>query len=70
MNGSSLKLINIGTLVSYDSEKGSMVSRKNLEIVIEDGKIKEIGRNLNSADDVYDCKNKLLTPNFFNIIKF
>ena len=64
MNGNSLKLINIGTLVSYDSRKGSMASSKNLEIIIEDGKIKEIGRNLNSADDFYDCKNKLITPGF------
>ncbi|MDB2351544.1 hypothetical protein N9W06_04570 [Candidatus Marinimicrobia bacterium] len=58
MNNNSLKLINVGTLVSYDSEKDSIVSSKNLEIVIEGGKIKEIGRNLNSADDIYDCKNK------------
>ena len=64
MNANSLKLINIGKMVSYDSEKGSMVSSKNLEIVIEDGKIKDIGRNLNSADGVYDCKNKLITPGF------
>ena len=64
MNSNSLKLINIGTLVSYDSRKGSMVSSKKLEIIIEDGKIKEIGRNLNSADDAYDCKNKLITPGF------
>ena len=64
MNSNSLKLINIGTLVSYDSRKGSMASSKNLEIIIEDGKIKEIGRNLNSADDFYDCKNKLITPGF------
>ena len=64
MKNNSLKLINVGTLVSFDSTKNSMVSSKNLEIIIEDGKIKELGRNLNAADDIYDCKNKLLTPGF------
>ena len=64
MNNYCLKLVNIGNLVSYDSEKKSMVSKKNMELVIKDGKIKEIGRNLNGADDLYDCKNKLLTPGF------
>ena len=64
MNNKSLKLINIGTLVSYDSVKDSMVSKKDVELVIERGKVKEIGKNLNAADGIHDCNNKLLTPGF------
>ena len=54
MINKSLKLINIGNLVSYNSKKEAMVSKKDLEIVIKNGKIIEIGRCLNDADEIYD----------------
>ena len=47
MINKSLKLINIGKLVSYNSKKEAMVSKKDLEVVIKNGKIIEIGRCLN-----------------------
>jgi len=64
MNSKSLKLINIGNLLTYDSIKKSMISEEGLEITIKNGKIIEIGRNLNNADQIYDCENNLVTPGF------
>ena len=66
MINKSLKLINVGNLVSYNSKKEAMVSKKDLEIVIKNGKIIEIGRCLNDADEIYDCENKLVTPGFID----
>ena len=66
MINKSLKLINIGNLVSYNSKKEAMVSKKDLEVVIKNGKIIEIGRCLNDADEIYDCENKLVTPGFID----
>ena len=37
---------------------------KNVDLVIEKNKIKEIGSNLGSADKLIDCKNCLVTPGF------
>ena len=62
MINKSLKLINIGNLVSYNSKKEAMDSKKDLEIVIKNEKIIEIGRSLNNADEIFDCENKLVTP--------
>jgi len=41
-----------------------MVSEKGLEILIKNGKIFEIGKNLNNVDQIYDCENNLVTPGF------
>ena len=60
----SLKLINIGQLVTYDSMKNEMVVFENTEIAIEGNHIKEVGQNLGDADQIFDCKNKLVTPGF------
>ena len=40
---STLKLGNIGSLVTYDSSIKKMVSHKNIEIVINDDKVIDIG---------------------------
>ena len=62
MNSKSLKLINIGNLLTYNSKKNSMVLEKDLEIIVRHGKIIEIGKNLNNSDQIYDCENNLVTP--------
>ena len=59
-----LKLGNIGNLVTYDSKRGRMISSKNIELIINDGKIIEMGTKLGDADYFFDCKNKLVTPGF------
>ena len=64
MNSKSLKLINIGNLLTYNSKKNSMVLEEGLEIIVRHGKIIEIGKNLNNADQIYDCENNLVTPGF------
>ena len=64
MNSKSLKLINVGNLLTYNSKKKSMISDEDLEITIRNGKIIEIGKNLKNADQIYDCENNLVTPGF------
>ena len=60
----SLKIGNIGELISYNTEKDAMCRYNNVEIIIDKGKILEIGKNLGPADKFFDCKNKLVTPGF------
>ena len=60
----AVKLINIGNLVTYISKDNSVFSLDDMEIVISDGKIINVGRQLGDADEVFDCKNKLVTPGF------
>ena len=57
MNSRSLKLINVGNLLTYDSKKKSMILKQRLEIIINNGKIIEVGKNLHNTDRVYDCEN-------------
>ena len=64
MNSKSLKLINVGNLLTYDSKKRCMSLEQGLEITIRNGKIIEIGKNLNNAEQIYDCENNLVTPGF------
>ena len=64
MNSKSLKLINVGNLLTYNSKKESMISDEDLEIIIRNGEIIEIGKNLKNADQIYDCENNLVTPGF------
>ena len=61
---SSLKLHNIGQLVTFNSHTDTMIKKNNVELVIENGKIIEIGSNLSSADERLDCNNMMVTPGF------
>ena len=58
----SLKLGNIGSLVSFDSESSKMTSKEEVEIIIENDKIIEIGNKLGNADSFIDCGKNLVTP--------
>ena len=60
----AVKLINIGNLVTYSSVDNSVVSLEDMEIVISDGKIIDIGSQLDDVTEVFDCENKLVTPGF------
>ena len=44
MNSKSLKLINVGNLLTYNSKKKSMKLEEGLEIKVRSGKIIEIGK--------------------------
>ena len=61
---SSIKLSNIGQMITYDSENKGMMIKDNLEIAIYKGKILEIGRNLGDVDQLIDCDGMLVTPGF------
>ena len=60
----TLKLFNIGNLVTYNMNDNSMISLKDMEILISEGKIIEIGSKVSDADQLFDCENKLVTPGF------
>ena len=59
-----LKIGNIGELVTYNIERGEMCRYHDYEIIIDKGKIIEIGSGLGPADEFFDCNNKLVTPGF------
>ena len=61
---SSLKLSNVGQLVTYNAETMDMTVQDNVEIVIEGHHVTEVGQDLGDADSVLDCKEKLVTPGF------
>ena len=60
----TLKLFNIGNMVTYSVNENSMISSKGMEILISDGKIIEVGSKVSNADQLIDCENKLVTPGF------
>jgi imidazolonepropionase len=60
----SLKLTNIGQLVTFNSGQDEMVVLQNTEITIEGNTIVEIGENLGDADQLINCNHKLVTPGF------
>ena len=60
----SLKLFNIGQLVTFDSNEKKMLVMYDTEIVIEKNIIKAIGNNLNDADNEFNCQGRLVTPGF------
>ena len=64
MTMGTLKLFNIGNLVTYNVNENSMISSRNMEILISDGKIIEIGHKVPDVDQSFDCENKLVTPGF------
>ena len=59
-----IKLINIGQLVTYDSITESMQVFEDIEVIIENDIIIEIGSSLRKVEDMIDCENKLVTPGF------
>ena len=59
-----IKLENIGSLVTYNSTLGTMVTLNDVEIIIDNDLILEIGNNLRKIDNVINCNHKLVTPGF------
>ena len=59
-----LKLNNIGQCVTYNSNLGKMDVQKDIEIIIENDFIIEIGKNLKDTDKIIDCNHMLVTPGF------
>ena len=61
---SMIKLNNIGQFISYDSQSRSMEVKENIEIIIENDRIMEIGHDLIEVEDSIDCNQMLVTPGF------
>ena len=61
---SMVKLNNIGQFISYDSQSRSMEVKENIEIIIENDRIMEIGHDLREVEDSIDCNHMLVTPGF------
>ncbi|MDP6169109.1 MAG: imidazolonepropionase, partial [Candidatus Marinimicrobia bacterium] len=59
-----VKLNNIGQFISYDSQSRSMEVKENIEIIIENDRIMEIGHDLREVEDSIDCDHMLVTPGF------
>ena len=59
-----IKLENIGSLVTYNSNLGIMDTLNDVEIIIDNDLIIEIGDNLRKIDTVINCNHKLVTPGF------
>ena len=57
-----IKLENIGSLVTYNSNSGIMDTLNDVEIIIDNDLILEIGNNLRKIDNVINCNHKLVTP--------
>ena len=60
----SIKLYNIGQLVSYNTIKNNMELLEGVEILVKNGIIEDIGNSLNAADMSIDCNNMLVSPGF------
>jgi len=61
----SLLVKNIGELVSYNTQQQAMQVLHNVEMVISNGNILEVGRDLYSSEyEVIDAGNALVTPGF------
>ena len=59
-----IKLENIGSLVTYNSNLGIMDTLNDVEIIIDNDLILEIGEDLRKIDTVINCNHKLVTPGF------
>ena len=62
------KIINIGKIITWDNvlDDLSVCNQSNIEIIIQDDEIIEIGENLENNKDqkIIDAENGLITPGF------
>jgi len=60
----TIKLTNIGEIVTYHSNTKTIDYIKNRDILIKDGLINKIEPNINGEYEIFDCQNRLITPGF------
>jgi len=58
----SLKITNIGKLVTYDSSSAKVEESTKQEILLSDGNIEEIGAEVSNAERVVDAGGGLSLP--------
>jgi imidazolonepropionase len=61
---SPIKLTNIGEIATYNCITNTIDSIKDRDILINDGIIEDINRNINSDYKIFDCQSRLITPGF------
>ncbi|MBU0528378.1 imidazolonepropionase [bacterium] len=61
---SKIKLTNIGEIVTYNSRTKNVDYIRDKYILIIDGLIKKIEKNINDDCEIFDCQNRLITPGF------
>lgn len=60
----TIKLINIGGIATYNSPKNNIDIITDCDIIIKDGLINNIEKDIDYDGEIFDCKNKLITPGF------
>lgn len=61
----SFIVTNIGELVTFSKNRNEMVVHHDVEMIVEDGAVKEIGKGLGSPEfEKVDADGKLVTPGF------
>lgn len=61
---SKIKLTNIGSIATYNSYSKTIDNIKDSDILINDGLIEKIDRNINGDHEIFDCQDRLITPGF------
>ena len=64
MYNSTLKLINIGNLVTYNHKLQEIDIIENTQLLIKGEKIDTVDKNISGAYSTFDCNGKLITPGF------
>ena len=61
---STVKLTNIGEILTYNSHTKTVDYIKNREMLIKNDIIDKIDQDIDGDFEIYDCQNRLITPGF------
>lgn len=61
---SKIKLINIGEISTYNSHTKTINYIADSDILIDDGIIEKIDKDIDDDCEIFDCQNRLVTPGF------
>ena len=60
----TIKLTNIGEIATYNSDTETIDYIRNRDILIKDDLIDKIDSNIIGDYEIFDCKNRFITPGF------
>ena len=58
------KIIHIGAITTWSSDENQMQTIRDVEIMVKDDKISDIGQQVSGADEEIDADGALITPGF------
>ena len=58
------KIIHIGAVTTWSSDKNQLQTIRDIEIMVKDDKISDIGQHVSGADEEIDADGALITPGF------